>query len=330
MARLALQAGAAAGLAVLAMRLAGGGEIFLAVISAVLVLQRNRDATLGSAAGRLTGALTGTLAGMLAIFAARPWLPDPGPLVLAMLIMGGIAARWPGLRYGLVAAAGLAVASDQSAFDTAAARSLAIFVGALAGILVGYAVLPESAGTRARRQLGATLELCRRLLDKAVESALRTPSDELSDLHSRFSASIANLRDTVAAPTLRRTPAGKALAQAVHGCERLWHALIILDRVGESGEEGVAVADEIGERLRGVRSDAADALDCLSRLKEVPADDLRRLADSCREAHAGLSGAGRPEQDEEVRQIALIFGLSEVSRNIAEINRAIGAVREAD
>lgn len=325
--RLALQAGAAAALAAMTMQAIGRGELFLAAISAVLVLQRNRDATLDSAGERVAGAVTGTVIGIAALLLLRPLLADPFPLLIAMVVMGAVAAWKPWLKYGLVAAAGIAVASDQSVWDTATSRTIAIFVGGGIGIAVGFLLLPESALSRARRQLGDTLGWCRRLLDLTLESAL-DEERALSELHSRFTRSLATVRDTIAAGAVRRASAGRAFSDAVHGCERLWHALIILDRVGETGDGDLALEQEVRERLDRIRADASEALACLAKLRSVPDHDVESLTAACREAHQAFR-QGNTDQ-EEVRSIALIFGLGEVSRNIAEINRAVCAIRAAD
>lgn len=325
--RLALQAGAAAAIAATAMQAIGRGELFLAVISAVLVLQRNRDATLDSAGERVAGAVTGTVVGVLALLLLRPVMPDPLPLLAAMIMMGALAAWKPSLKYGLVAAAGIAVASDQSLWDTTISRTLAIFVGGGIGIAVGFILLAESALSRAKRQLGDTLNCCRRLLDLTLKNAL-DEEQALSDVHSRFTRSLATVKDTVNAGTLNRAVIGSAFSDAVHGCERLWHALIILDRVGENAEGTVALEQELRERLNRIRANASEALACLAKLRSVPDHDINSLGAACREAHQAFRHGHSDE--EEVRGIALIFGLSEVSRNIAEINDAVCAIRAAD
>lgn len=325
--RLATQTGAAAALTTSAMHVLGRHEVFLAVISAVLVLQRNRDATVDSAGERVAGALAGTAIGLAALLLVGPVLRDPVPLLLAMALMGGLAAWKPSLKYGLVAAAGVAVAPDQALWDTALDRVLAIFVGGGVGIAVGSLLLPETALTRAKRQLGKSLRLCRRLLDQTLESALGN-EQALSKTHSRFTRSLATLRDTVDARALKRASAGRPFGDALRGCERLWHALIILDRVGETGEGSIALEQEVRTRLDRIRAAAAEALDCLSRLRAVPGHDIDSLAESCREAHRAFR-RGRSDE-EEVRGIALIFGLGEVSRNIAELNEAVCAIRAAD
>ena len=308
------------------MQAIGRGEVFLAVISAVLVLQRNRDATLDSAGERVAGAIIGTLIGIAALLVLEPVLPHPSALVIAMIAMGAVAAWKPTLKYGLVAAAGVAVASDQSLWDTAISRTLAIFVGAGIGIGIGSVLLPESALARARRQLSAALTLCRELLEITLDNALEE-EQALSGLHSRFSRSMAILRDTIAAGTLQRAAVGSSLSEAVHGCERLWHALIILDRVGESGDGSVELQHEVRGRLDSIRSDAAEALRCLAELRPVPQHDLQGLASACREAHRQVDR--RASTENAVRNIALIFGLGEVSRNISEINDAVRAIRES-
>ena len=253
------------------MQALGLAETFLAVISAVLVLQRNRDATLDSAGERVAGALAGTVIGIAALVLAGA-LPDPAPLLLAIVAMGALAAWRPSLRYGLVAAVGIAVASEQSLWDTAVSRTAAIFVGAGIGIAIGFLLLPVSALSRAKRQLAATLQLCRKLLDLTLESAL-AEEQRLSGLHSRFSRSVATLRDTVQAGALQRASVGAAFSDAVHGCERLSNALIILDRIGETGEGSLQLEQDVRERLNSIRADAAEALTCLANLRPVPEDD---------------------------------------------------------
>lgn len=75
-------------------------------------------------------------------------------------------------------------------------------MGGAIGIAVGYILLPESALSRAKRQLGDALNWCRRLLDLTLESAL-DEERALSEVHSRFTRSLATVKDTVDAGTLK-------------------------------------------------------------------------------------------------------------------------------
>ncbi len=326
--RLTLQAGLAAGLAMLVMDVLDASEPFLAVVSAVLVLQRDSDQTLGTAAVRMVAAAVGTVVGGLSLALLGPVLPDTVPVLVAALVMGGIVAWKPSMNFGVIAGVGLAMGADGGLLQAVQERSLAIFLGVLIGIGVGLVVLPDSARSRARRQLQEVLQLCAALLNRTMETALDAEHGELSVLHARFGEAMNKLRDTVAAPRLQRREQGAAYGRAVQACERFWHALLILDRVAETGEGSLQVEQVVRDRLTNIRAAAAEALACLSRLRQVADADLAALTTSCRHAHRDAGhGWGT---DNEVRSIALIFGLSEVSRNIAEINEAVCAIRAAD
>lgn len=327
-ARLTLQAGLAAGVAMLVVDLLNAPEAFLAVVSAVLVLQRNSDTTLHTAAVRMVAAAVGTVVGGLSLALLGPILPDTVPVLVAALVMGGIVGWKPELNFGVIAGVGLAMGVDGSLVQAVQERSQAIFLGVLVGIAVGLLVLPESALSRARRQLGTVLRLCRELLDRTVGTALDDGSAELSSLRARFSAAMSELRTTVAAQRVAGHDRAAAYARAVQGCDRLWHALNILDRVVETGKGGVDVEQEARDQLTAIRADAAEALSCLADLRRVPEADLATLTSACRQVQRRPGSEASAE--DEVRGVALIFGLSEVSRNIAEINEAICAIRAAD
>ena len=320
--RRAVQSALAAALAYLAVQATGTGEPFLAVISAVLVLQNDRDETLGSARSRVAGTVVGTIVGAAALAVASD-ATTPISLARVMLVMGGLAAWKPDWRYGIVAAAGLAVGSDKGFWETAQDRGIAIFVGAAIGILVGSLIWAESARARARRQIAEAISLCRELLDAALSTALQTGEAELRDLHSRFARALQAARDT--AEAIRLDKDGEHFEEAVHRVERLWHALIIIDRVTETQQnEALPLADDLLATVRRVQQSACDGLSCLERFEHIPDQDLDGLADACSEIDArvglGDSGADRTET------VALVYGLREVARNMREIDAAICAI----
>lgn len=329
--RLAVQAAVAGTLAFLAVRLTGTGEAFLAVISAVFVLQPNRDATLESAGSRVLATLVGTAVGIAALALARdgaiPW-----PLALAMLVMGGLAAWKPSLRYGVVAAAGLAVGSEGGFLETARDRSIAIFLGAGIGIATGWLVWPEGAAARARRQIAEALSICRELLERTLDEALTGEEAEnkhkaISRLHSRFAARLATARETAQSIGAPRHRSGAPYRDLVHRTERLWHALIILDRVGErTAETSLDLAGETKRRLDRIRRATCDALACAAAFERIPEQDLEALEEACTGAWSAARREGH--SDEALPNAALIFGLGEVSRNVREIDSAIGAIRD--
>lgn len=324
--RLALQAAVAGAAAYLAIGWIGTGESFLAVISAVLVLQTDREATLQSAGSRIVGTVIGTIVGGIALAVGGNGAV-PYPLAGAMLIMGGLAAYKPQWRYGIVAAAGLAVHSDSGFWETAVNRGTAIFVGSAIGMAAGLLVLPESARARARRQMGEALSLCRELLDTTLSSAIDDGSEARDELHSRFARAISNARDTAGSIKLLKDK-GKLYRLAVHRIERLWHALIILDRANESRSGGsLPLRDETIGHIRKIQSSTCDALQHAERFERVPPDDLEKLQNACREVWQDADV--HPDNDDELQAVGLVFGLHEISRNIAEIDQSICAIGDA-
>ena len=326
-ARLALQSALAGALAWLAIRWTGTGEAFLAVISAVLVLEPARAQTLKSAGGRVAGTLIGTVVGLVALVAASG-IPAPLPLAGVMLVMGGIVAWKPSLRYGVVAAAGLAVSSDAGLVETAQTRGIAIFVGAAVGIAVGALVWPESAGARARRQISAALAACRDLLEATLSAALDAKPEERDELHARFRHRIQQAAETAQAIRVGRSEIARCYGAAVHAVERLWHALIILDRAHEAkGGETLPMREETLDNIRRIQKRTCEALGHAIALERAPPDTLDALARACRAVWA--EAKIEPENDDELQSVGLVFGLSEVGRNMREIDEAIGVLGAA-
>ena len=323
--RLAVQSAVAAAATNLALQLTGTGEAFLAVISAVLVLQTNRDETLSSASSRMIGTVVGTLIGGAALFITADTAISLS-LAVVMLIMGALVAWKPGWRYGIVAAAGLAVGSDAPVLETALNRGIAIFLGAGIGIATGFLVWPETAASRARRQMREALSACRELVQRTLAAAVEGEEAEASETHRRFSDAIIAAGDTARSIKVARGQDPACYQKAVHAIERLWHALVILDRTSETKQgDRLPLRDETLSQIRDIRSAACEALACAARFERMPEDELDELGRLCRAVWK--DARVDPESEDELANVGLVFGLSEVSRNMREIDAAIGAIR---
>lgn len=326
-ARLALQSALAGALAWLAVRWTGTGEAFLAVISAVLVLEPARAQTLKSAGDRVVGTLIGTAIGLIALLGTSS-VPTPVSLAAVMLVMGGLVAWKPDWRYGVVAAAGLAVASDGALMAAAQTRGIAIFLGAGVGIAVGALVWPESAGARARRQISAALEACRDLLDATLSATLAAEPEVRDGLHGRFRTRIQQASETARSIRLGRGRIARCYGEAVHSVERLWHALIILDRAREAKSgDALPVRDRTLENIRAIQSRTCAALGHAIAFERTPPGTLAALAAACRDVWA--EARIDPDREDELQGVGLVFGLSEVGRNLREIDEAIGVLGAA-
>jgi gas vesicle protein len=323
-ARFAVQSAVASAAAYTAVQFTSTGAAFLAVISAVLVLQANREKTLQSAGSRMAGTLVGTLVGAAAL-ALTNEATIALELAAVMFVMGGIAAWKPAWSYGVVAAAGLAVGSDLGFWETALNRGVAIFVGAFVGIAAGLLVWPESARTRARRQMGEALSICRDLLVAALQSTVLGEKEKVGQLHSRFAVAFSEARETASSLKVRGGHSEQLYADVVHRIERLWHALLILDRTMESKNGGLLPVDgDTVDKVKAIQTATCEALECAAQFERIPHEDLEVLKEKCREIWR--EAAIDTRQDDTLPTVALIFGLSEVSRNMSEIDEAIGAL----
>ena len=94
---------------------------------------------------------------------------------------------------------------------------------------------------------------------------------------------------------------------------------------------------KVGERLpipegtldevKAIQSATCEALECAARFERVPTEDLEALKENCRAIWRATAVDTR--QDDALPAVALVFGLSEVSRNMAEIDEAICAIGAA-
>lgn len=325
--RLALQCAVGGTAAFALTRMTGSGEAFLAVISAVLVLQVDWDETLGKAGWRMAGAVVGTIVGIAVLAVAGGGAL--APLAAGLLVMGAIAAWEPRLSFGLVAAAGLSVGSDAGFLETAQQRTLAIFMGSAAGILAGLLVWPQTGPSRAARHLRQAIEKCRDLLEDSLDAALAgRKADDLAARHRGLNATLAQARKTAEAIKFDRFGLRGAYTEAVHAAERLWHALIILNRVVETkSEEQLPVKDSTRDRIEDIRAAACSALACAARIEPMSEDDLAAIRST--NERIWRESRVNPHDADELQSIALIFGIGEVLRNLCELDAAIGAVRKA-
>ena len=172
--RLAIQSGVAAAVMFLVMEWLDLPEVFVGVLSAVLIVQPSVGSTLGSGMQRVAATLVGCVVGVATLWALPYGYGTAVALAISMLLMNFIAGLRPEWRYGAVAAVALALGSDQDVTATAIDRCLSIGIGAAVGIVVSLVVWPERASTRAERKLRKALTL----LSEAMERAASMDSDD--------------------------------------------------------------------------------------------------------------------------------------------------------
>lgn len=310
---------------------AGVDNGLLAVISALFVLQLNSDETVSKGLARLAATAVGSAIAiglLLTLGFQNVWLS----LAIVAGLMGAIIAFKPGWTYGFVAGVALVIGSQGPIWDTALNRGIAIAIGAGVGIAVSLIVWPESASTLVRRAIKRALEACCSILAATITTAADDDVTDRHDDHRRFSKAISDARSAASSIKVASGDKAEHHRDLVDSTERLWHALLILDRVNERQEGNhLALEEEVRGRLRAVGDGAGDAL---AKLKELePLDDAqrRRIGETCDRARDAVTrevGAERLGKDQ-IEQLALLFGVEEVSTNLRGVDDSLKALQAA-
>lgn len=327
--RIAVQSSAGAGAAYLIVSALAPDHVTWAVISALFVVGHDVDATFKRASGRLMGAVFGTMVG-LALAAA---LPGPSlsllRLVIGAMVLEAVAVRVPTWRYGVVTAAIIALDPGANVYDGAIDRGLAILGGSACGLAAALLIWRDSAEHRARRSLRRALVHCSELVQAALPLPAEGEGPDLGPIHRRITARLEEAKSAASSQSLKpgRRPGVQQLVKAV---ERLWHGLVMIDRVAT----GWSLPDhpQQAERLRSVLEDAREQI-ChyltalVLLLREEPAafrsDHLGGAIDAAFECVQELARS----HPRSVAMHGLAFGLVEVEGNLQELRRALEGAR---
>ncbi|MFC4172595.1 aromatic acid exporter family protein [Microvirga sp. GCM10011540] len=326
--RFGLQSAVAAIATYLLMAQFGLSEVSWGVISALFVVQQSSDGTLGAASARIGATALGTAVGLASVQLIGGEFATILRLGAAALVVNALARSWPGLRFGVVAAAAIALEPSSDVWGGALDRGIAIMTGALVGTAAGFGVWPQSARYRAIKAAQGALDSCSDLLQVALDETLDPRKRELGSIHSRFLTDVKRAHEMADRARLGRNNR-PSLNEFVHALERLWHSLIILDRVIQGDrridpswsaamasalrniqEEACAYLGEVAGHLQG--RDSAPTMEHLDKMTEI----VERLAAKEPADDAPKAGDPLPVQ-------ALVFGLREVNKNLREIGRTL-------
>ncbi|MEM8756940.1 MAG: FUSC family protein, partial [Planctomycetota bacterium] len=156
-ARLSVQTAVSAAAMYTLMRALGLPEIFVGVLSAVLIVQPSLGSTLGSGMRRVLATVVGCAIGVVTVLAIPYGYGTAGALAISMLVMNAVASFRPDWKYGVVAAVAISMSANENALQAAGFRALSIGIGVAVGILTSVVVWPEMASTRCERKLTETL-----------------------------------------------------------------------------------------------------------------------------------------------------------------------------
>ncbi len=314
--RLAVQSASAAVITLLAMRMLQMPERFVGLLSAVLVIDLSVGSTLKEASERLSATLVGSLIGLLSLLALPAQAGTYVALGSSMLVINAVAAFRPQWRYGVVAAVALALRSENEAMQTATDRALAIGLGALVGVVVAMVVWPDKAENRALRHIRAALNAVAEKLDLAVGATHGGIDEKGQKASSRYHAHIGDARSAAAAVRLADDA---YLIKQIEEVERLYNAVIIVNRVAEEEERLLPDAqNDLRNKLDQMRKLGCESVRCLAE-NSAAKNHLEKFSGTLKEVRASVANSTRDAIEKELHLSAMVFGLDEVQDSLQNL-----------
>ncbi len=261
--RIAVQSAAAAVAAYLALTSIGSEQLFVGILSGVMILQPSVGGTMQSARTRLLASAIGSVIGMACLFALPAGFGTAFGLLVTMFILQGVAKLKPAWSYGVVAAVALSLSTSGDLVQATLDRLIAIGTGAGVGLPVAAIVWRDTAGERFERHMAAAMGRLRTALsdvfDKAGEDE---PRDDIEG-RAAVQQSLADAEEACDAMHLADTGTRRARMRQVRSLfDSIWLMDAVAERTGDLTREG------LGEGIARFR-EAADAV-----LEGLTEDDL--------------------------------------------------------
>ncbi|HLS68528.1 MAG TPA: FUSC family protein [Kiloniellales bacterium] len=301
-----------------------------AIISALFAIHGSLDATFSAGAKRLLGAAVGVGIGIAVVFLFSGLQFMPLRIALVAAITNALAASRPQLDYA--AAAGAVVALQPSAdLDGALGTAVAVGVGGGAGIIASVSIWPELGRHRAQRLLASALRHGQKMIDLTLNDLEHDLSrEEREDRREARRLMITDLEAANATAKEVRFRQNLRSGASIHHftleMERLWHSLIIVERVigggrDQFGEEDYeAVMPHIGEAHAALCELLAALAEMVekNRTDGPPQELWDRFHTAQRKALASLTvrESARDSVNERAIQ-TLLFGLEEIRRVVS-------------
>ncbi|WNO52692.1 FUSC family protein [Stakelama saccharophila] len=244
--RIGSQAAVAAVVTFLVVRACGLEYASWGVISALFVTQEDADATLRTGLVRIAVTILGTLAGLVSVYLLGGSDNVIWRIGAVVFILYAVAERFPAFGFGTMAGVIVALDADATVLDGALERAIAITVGTVAGVVATLVIWPESAGTRALRSARGLLSSGADLVRAEFDILLgRRNRRDLDADHDRFLDDIGRVRVLGRSAHLKHGSAEQA-RQMADAMYRIWHSLVIIDRLCEQPNVGTLVRQDRG------------------------------------------------------------------------------------
>ena len=311
--RLAVQSAASITITYLVVQKFEITDIFVALLSAVLVVEPTIADTINQARNRITATFVGSVIAFFLV-AILPWgLGTIISLAVTMFIINGIAGFKPSWRYGTVAAVAISLGSNDNAFDTSWNRLLAIGIGLSIGIIISLIIFPDKAENRAKRHIRKALRAAAARFEIALNNTRKKDNNDFTDAASKFHKNINAAQKTANAIKFTNK---SIILRRIENTRKLYNSILIIHRVAQSSKEDITSGDSgIEKDSQIVREKASQILKALADNKEIDEKDLKIFSELVEEAKEHIVLIPDNKSINMLRQ-TLVFGLTEVRESI--------------
>ncbi|WP_299669822.1 FUSC family protein [uncultured Polaribacter sp.] len=316
--RLALQSSLAAAVCYYLMVLLNMPERFVGILSAVLVIEPSIGNTFQQAKGRMLSTVVGALIGIVFVVLI-PWqLGVILSLLFSMFIINGIASFKPEWRYGVVAAAALALSSEADKFDLVVERLLSIGFGVLVGIVITFIVWPDKAENRTLRYVRKALKNTLDRFKIEFENTRESKNKTTSKINDNFSTNINQAKKTSNSITFQDS--GK-IKQLIKSTEKLFNSITIIQRVAEKSDNNISNGEAgIEQNSEKVIEKACEIIEKLANKKQVEENEMSNFSDLIDTTKSNINLKTEDKQTNMLRS-TFMFGLTEVKDSLQSINK---------
>jgi len=231
--RLALQSSIAAAVTFTVMRTFGFPEIFLAIMSAVLIMESSIGNTFNSAKGRVLATIVGIVIWSIFVSIIPYGYGTVVSLLVTMFIMNAIASFQPSWRYWVVAAVAISLGSENDLLEISLDRLLAIGIGIWVGLLVAGIIWPEKSSNRALKHIRYSLNRAQDIFKVTFKNIRSDENDNSSNIVNDFHLSLGKAKDAVENIHLEKVDKYNKL---IDGTEKLYNSILIIHRVSNNSD----------------------------------------------------------------------------------------------
>ncbi|MFN3233319.1 MAG: FUSC family protein [Alphaproteobacteria bacterium] len=321
-ARMAIQSAVAAALTFLIMQSLDMPEKFVALLSAVLVVQPSVGNTIAEARDRVVATLFGSFIGFVCLVLIPHGYGTAGALVISLLFINSVAAFRPAWRYGVVAAVALSLGSENEAMAVAQDRGLAICLGVAVGIITSLVAWPDTTSERVHSHLSTALHAAADRLEDVIKNTREGEDEDQDAARTRYHS---NMQDARTAADGVRINDEERLDEKIDNVERLYNSILIINRVAEDSDPLGDDSDDHTKAVEAFREEACSIARSLADGEEFDGS-ISKIRDQIDDLRAPL-GDETDDARERTFQAALIFGLGEVADSLEGL---IEAYQETD